>query len=240
VQPGGYHLTLFGDTGHTRVIYSAEPNTNPLHVIRFVSSDVPAEVRVLFEEPFSLKKYLPRGGGGFLRFRWPRQTESGAYELTPEEEMPGFSLGQFADEFKKSYYNTVLKHLGVTNKPHEFLHLRLALVWQKLQARVATVEKGFTICSAEDCSEGTANYENWSTPNRDYQVYELVSDLLQTYWDNYDDSKVQDEYEKWRGLKLDLHDGSGTAADYESLLNVWYNQYYSSDPRAAILTRWGY
>jgi hypothetical protein len=153
--------------------------------------------------------------------------------------MPNYSLEQFGEEFKKSYYNAVIKQMGVSNKPDEFTRLRLELVWQKLNYRVDIVKKGFAFCGVEDCSPGTAGYEDWGTPNRDLQIYELVEEIWDTYL-NSNDPKVDAEFKKWENLTLDLGDESGLVVTYRDLLDIWYYQYYSYDPRDGILRRWGY
>ncbi len=239
IQPGGYHLTIRTESGHTRMIYSTDVNSTANHLIRFVASDVPSQIRVLHEEPFSLKKFLPRTNGGFMRFRWPQLKADGTYQLTPEEEMPFYSLQQYGEEFQKSYYNSVLKNMGITNKPDEFIRLRLEVIWDKLQYRVGVAQKGFVLCQTEDCAPGTVNYEDWGTPSRDSQVQDLVIEVLQTYWENSDDRKVIAEFNKWRDLTLNIGDEYQTEVRYEDLLMIWYQQDYSFDPRDSLFKRWG-
>jgi hypothetical protein len=118
---------------------------------------------------------------------------------------------------------------------------------------VKIVEDGFDFCRNTDCSEGTFNYEEHSTPSRDKGIVEkfkIVDDLasnfsdfdesIAPYWENYKnqtrfnvlgDSKTVEEYRKLFKYRLisshpedDLRQRWGVnPSDIESTINRRFN-----------------
>lgn len=236
VLPGGYHLALREESGHTRLVHGTNPGVGSSKVITFVASDVPKKIRRLSAEPFGIRKFIPEGSGGFMRFRWPI-LDNGQYVLAASETMPSYSLNQFSGDFANNYYRTVLARMGMKNKPAEQLRVLLDLAWQKFSYRVNVVQEGFKVCQTEDCSPGTMNYENWSTPSRDSQIRDVVVEIYELLNDNWGSSAVDGEFEKWRYKSLEIE--SGTTVTLEELLDIWNSQSFSSDPRSSVLDRWG-
>jgi len=236
VTAGGYHLTIRTQSGHTRLIDFTKPEGSGSKAIHFVASDVPAKIRHLKPEYFAIKVALTPEEGGLLRFRWPILI-NGVYQLLPRERMPHFSMEQYEGDFLVNFYKAVTSRMGTAGKPEELLQVHMDAAWTKLNYRVGIVNDGYAFCSVNDCDPSSINYDDWSTPSRDQQIYEAVTDIFDILNENYSDPAVNNEFMQWANLTLEYSPGS--TLSFTDLLNVWSSKNYSSDPRDPVWKRWG-
>lgn len=243
-HPGTILLNLYDEyTGHTEIISDLNLEEVSPEPIRILASDVPREIRKLNEYPLQDWGNFPtRGKSGFHRFRWPMRTPLG-FRLQPEESMPYFSLEQFSEAFAKerpTLTETVIYRLYPDWDPDyaSFLRSLVNLVIQRLEARVKIVEDGYQFCRRNDCSEGTAGWESWSTPSRDAAISRIVQRINKTYQDSSCDRSCRDVLLSQMGKTLFRLGNKNVTL--KMALEIWANRKYSSDPRVSIEKRWGF
>jgi hypothetical protein len=243
-RPGTVILNLYDlGTGHTEVIADVSADGSNPEPIRVLASDVPRSVRQLYDYPIQdWGKFPVRNQFGFHRFRWPVQSQSRTI-LKPEMQMPFFSEEQFSEAFRReraSLTDVIIYRLYPNWSPDysAFMRSLVNQTLQRLQTRVKIVSDGYEFCWQNDCTEGTAGWEAWSTPSRDRAILRLVD-------------KINDTYSGWecdrncRNMLLEQMDTpivtleSGTFR-FRDALSVWANGSYSSDPRDPVPVRWGF
>ncbi|MBS1963382.1 MAG: hypothetical protein JST04_14295 [Bdellovibrionales bacterium] len=242
LREGAFHLELRTEDGHTRVFtnITRDPYSWPLEDMW---SNVPRKVRKLEVEPFTVYQQPPMKFGGILRHRWTRLTAASAY-LVPAEQMPGYSLEQYQPDFFQhgtyDYSAEVAARIRASTDPVIGLESVLKNLNQAIDDRKTLVEDGFKVCSAADCSPGTQNYEDWSSPSRDARLggyFDQVDGYLASlHGDDLDRAKdVLKSERKKNLLKFD-----GKKYRYDDVAAVWKAKKYSSDPRDPPATRWGF
>ncbi|MGE3756141.1 MAG: hypothetical protein AB7H97_00200 [Pseudobdellovibrionaceae bacterium] len=238
---GAYHVILHTESGHARVVYrTAKTNTEGALPFLIMDSNLPRMVRILAHGPF-WEEEQPRSksDGGFFRFRWPIKSGSG-WKLLESDEMPNYSNEQFRSEFmtNKSYALSVMLRLRPDMNFHQAFDFGLQSIIDKLNERIPVVEQGYRFCRENDCSPGTTNYQNWSTPSRDQRISSIIEQTEEivrlAVADGYDTDK------KWQSSQskevLSLGDKKYTL---RQMLDIWDNELFSSDPRSSIGRRWG-
>ncbi len=242
-HPGTVILNLYDqETGHTEIIADLATDENAPEPIRVLASDVPRDVRRLNEYPMQDWGLFPiRRKSGFHRFRWPVQTPNGP-TLQPEDQMPYFSEEQFSESFARerpTLTEAVIYRLFPRWNPDYSLFMRSLVeqTLQRFQARVKIVSDGFTYCSRNDCAEGTAGWEAWSTPSRDQAILRLVGKINNTYRNVACDRNCRNMLLSRMNTPI-LQIGTVTIHLREAL-ETWGNLEYSSDPRDPIAVRWG-
>ena len=239
---GAFHLELRAEDGHTRVFtnISRDSNSWPLEDMY---SNVPRKTRKLVVEPFTVFVQPPMGFGGILRHRWTRLTDDSAY-LVPAEQMPGYSLEQYQPEFFRhgtlDFSAEVALRIQDSVDPVEGLRSVFKNLNQAIDERKSVVEKGYAVCFAHDCSPGTQNYEDWSTPSRDArlgQYFDQIANLLASF--HGDDlaraKKLLTKERKKKLVKL-----GGKKRRYDEIAALWKAKKFSSDPRDPPAKRWGF
>lgn len=237
---GTHYLKLRDQGGHTLLV-AEFVNDKKIYTL---SSDVPRKVRKMNRYGFWEQKQPEynvnptQGVGGFLRMRWPKRVEGG-FDLVPAEEMPFYSLEQYADDFmtgNNDFADEVFKRFGNANTPLDRYNLAVTRLFTSLEARVQIVEDGFEFCAKYNCSEGSPNYENHSTPSRDKAIFETISfikDLMSTSQDPEMAEDWQSQLGKFAAVV------ETRALTLSELVGIWENGSYSSDPNSPILDRWG-
>jgi hypothetical protein len=235
LTPGTHHLDLYSDeTGHTMVVNEVNRVTGGL----FLSfSTVPREVRSIWTDYFYRETQINNfSRGGFLKIRWPVKVGN-SWSLVRRENMPGYSVEQYDDEFMTGFdyfYEAVEAKIGAITNPAEKVRQSIRMLRDRFLARVDVVKDGYEFCKLNDCSEGTLNYENWSTPGRDSRIVLLIenieyliegSDQLQRQWRaflNNEQLIIEGQPYKMRDVVYSFSYGN-----------------YSFIPTDEILTRWG-
>jgi hypothetical protein len=239
---GTHFLILRGESGHTLLVSEIVPEEK----IYTLCSTTPAAVRRLARASFTERQpqyfeEAQRGGGGFLKMRWPQKTPEG-FQLLPRTEMPYYSLEQYADDFIKNeshdFSEEVHHRLGLNLSPEDRYHEYVKKLYEGLEQRVSVVNEGATFCAVNDCSEGSPNYEAYSTPSRDGHILDFIESI----------HKVLHQY-GWilQNIKKDWDAQQSTAIvtieektlTLEEIIQIWSNKSYSSNPNDPIKTRWG-
>ncbi len=230
VLAGGYHLYLYGTSGHTQILWriGRDPDTFPIVTI---NSTVPQEVRPLFTMIFTVYNTDPERSA-LLRFRWP-DFRGQQVRLIEQEHMPHYSQEQFHGEFSSDFWRAVYARIN----PDFDLNLGAQGILKQLkdlyEKRVVIVEEGYAVCSRNPCRVGTPEWEKWSTPIRDGRIlnnvyaYQQISPAI-TDW-----SKI---LPLLRSIILNLQ---GSDFSLEDLMWHWMNWMYSSDPNDPPAVRWG-
>lgn len=235
--PGGYHVHLDSDSGHVQFVYQIGLQRDQIPVLT-LNSTVPRELRDLFEYVFAGADSYPEGNG-FTRMRWP--IVSGAdVSLVPSEQMPHYSLEQFEQDFVQSprlyFWEEVFHRLNPNANFDLIARKTLRQVADSFKARIPVVEKGYEICSANPCLEGSLEYEAWSTPSRDARILAGIGvyENLMPY--------VTD----WAAIREILYEpileleGYHYSYNLNELIGVWKEGRYSSNPNDEPRHRWGF
>lgn len=247
---GSAFLYLDDHSGHTLLVNeinngdSIESKTRlPMYTL---NSTVPKEVRPLYESFFYESSQPERnsyGNTGFVRFRWPIKSGVG---LVEEKKMPHYSLEQYDPAFmntddanndqEQQFSILVFKRLNPNFDPVLRITEGIQEVRDLLEARKDIVTKGYVVCK-NGCKEGSADYENWSTPSRDKRLRELMKDL-QAYQNSlYGVEGVTKAWEDAQNKTITEID----SVNYTLAHVKWTfdNNFFSSNPNLPPTYRWG-
>lgn len=246
---GTAYLSLGEVSGHTLIVNEINVNDSattrlPMYTL---NSTVPKTVRPLYESMF-YTSFQPQksayGTVGFVRFRWPKS--SGASALVDMKDMPYYSEEQFDPDFMepvnednpdyKDFSITVFKRLNPNFDPTLRITEGLTEVRQMVDARKDVILEGYAVCQ-KGCPEGSADYENWSTPSRDKRIKELITDLERYQNALYAIPSVMDAWQK--ALPQAILDLDNVTYDFSHLKWTFQNNFFNSDPNQTPDTRWG-
>ncbi len=176
---GTHHLALSSLSGHTRLINEVNASKSDRLPVYAIASTVPRHIQKLSSYFFYINDQGVRASGGYLKIVWPRKIND-VWSLTPATQMPDYSEEQYSKDFtgaEASFGIALLKRIN----PDFDVKLRVTEGIQYLKDQIITrqqvVEQGAEFCKRSDCSPGTANYEDWSTPSRDAHLKETFEDL---------------------------------------------------------------
>lgn len=117
----------------------------------------------------------------------------------------------------------------------------LAEIKMRIKDRIQIVEEGYEYCKKNDCKEGSAGYENWSTPSRDKRVLTLYADLANTILQ----LSNQPEYfvgamASWKEeVNNPLISLFGNAYSLLQIMNSWGVDGFNVQPWETVEKRWG-
>lgn len=234
LSEGAYRLTISGRSGHTVLIHRQNLNGVPLYSL---NSTVPKKVRSLSESIFMPSRIDKRKEGGLVKHLWIVRKSGKLVKVRPRH-MPGYSLEQYDPEFGKDNFSVaVLYRIDPHFNPVKVYENLFQATVDFVKARVSVVEEGNAFCKVNDCSPGTQNYEDWSTPSRDKQLYEKMAKEESLY---YSFLSISDEIGSIRPNKIIEKNIEvlGEKFSYKFLKEIWNKKYYNSDPRASLQQRW--
>ncbi len=244
------NLYVGGGTGHTLNVIKAEEDSMSVP-IEVLWASVPRMLLVSTSAFFQSEQPTGKdeGSQGFVRFRWPVK-EKGAWKLTEREKMPFYSLEQYDPEFMKNETNftvAVLKKLFPGFDVKKLLEAAVENLEKSIKRRAGLVSDGYEYCVVKnnDCSPGSAGWEDWSTPSRDRGIREMIRDLQKfshELADNYYDETGQQEkiWEVWTKAWIhELLDYKGEKITLKELVYIWTVGGYNVDPRVSPELRWG-
>jgi hypothetical protein len=224
--------------GHTMIISKIDRSGKAAPLWK-LSSTVPAEVRTLFEEVMIDPIHTEMSSGGFLRMRWPQMVQ-GKWVLIEKDKMPLYSLEQYTPEFTAEAGNftlSIVKRLGIQFNPKAIIQNAANGLISALQARVPIVQQAYAFCKVNDCTEGSFNYEEHSTPTRDGRivksfqtveslVYEFITfdHTLEQFWNEFLDL-----------TDLTIEGETKTLAEYRNLFQRGLTSYHPDD---TVAERW--
>lgn len=239
LTPGVHHLSLGGRSGHTLIVTDTQP-LNPMKVpIVMMASTVPAEARMLIRSGYSYQRPAVKEGG-FMRMRWPVRSSQG-WKLKSAQQMPHYSMEQYDEKvFPNSSPHPlhVYRRINPHFDPLVLIQSLAQEVQQALKIRQQVVEDGYKHCQSHDCTEGSAGYEDWSTPSRDRQLEQLLNLLESTYNEL---SSLDPRISAWWAALLkqeDFFEIDGETYSLEILQSQWRKKLYSSDPQLPTENRW--
>jgi len=231
--------TIHLDGGHTMIISEIDYNQKLSAPIWKLSSTVPATVRKLYKEIMVDSEITNKESGGLFRMRWPiKQAQS--WSLVPKEEMPLYSMEQYEDEFTQEFSHftlALINKIGIDFDPKKVIHETVNNITNSLTARVKIVEDAFAFCTNNDCSEGTMNYEEYSTPTRDGRLtalYKTANDLVKSFIDFAPeiDQTLKDKLET---TTFTVEGVSKNLLEWQELLENYALSYH---PDAPVSARW--
>lgn len=237
-QPGTIYLTLTSHSGHTRQVYRFTENQS----IVLLWSNLPRIIRVLDESyfrPSSQPDYLQ---GGLLQHRWVYQDSDHQWKMKAKASMPHYSTEQYERSFMNGYsyfYEAVKSRVFDRDPGEELSDLKEAieLLNHHLTIRTQLVKEGFVFCQSNNCEEGSANYDNWSTPSRDA----IIEDLFDQAASLISRSQNEETLNYWSEIKNTtqyqvLEEG---LISLNLISQIWERKHYQSDPNQPIAKRWG-
>lgn len=236
---GTYHLATHATSGHTQLVNEVNSTSTSRLPLYAAASTVPREVRALHTYPFFDSTQPEQASGGFLRFRWAQKV-GGTWTMVAPAQMPHYSVEQYEPDFMKDTANfsiAVYKRINPAFDPVLRVKESEATIEQLIRERAQVVEDGFAFCASRDCSPGTLNYENWSTPSRDKRLGSIVTDTESYVRDiSYYFPQAVAEWEQFRSkivLRLGKYDFT-----MAGLILVWNLNFFDSEPVTPVESRW--
>lgn len=232
--PGAYHVRAYDDTGHVQLVYQIglQPDQIPILTL---NSTIPRRVRDLTEYVF-LDAATHASAGGFMRMRWP-QWNADVVSFVADELMPHFSWEQFDPRFvrggRKHFWEEVFYRLNPGANLEMLSERSLIQVRDLYLARIPVVEEGYTYCRAHSCSEGTLDWNAWSTPSRDKRIASSIGVFESLYQRTGGTERIR------RLLSQDILSLGRDEYSLNQLIQIWNRHAYSSDPNVPIRRRWG-
>ncbi len=225
-------IRLLGN--HTEIISKINFNNGKIPAYLY-SSTIPRRLRELMKTIFLPASNPNIKTGGLVKFRWPSEK----FKLKPKKEMPFYSEEQYSEEMNNGdlFALELFKKLNITLDPNEIIKEFIADLHNILNTRVEIVEEGFNYCQSKDCSLGSINYENHSTPSRDkrfknkLKTYEAIIDSFE-----YALPGIRDTYaKKLTETKISINDKELSLQSISSKMN---NFWLSFNPNDSIEARW--
>lgn len=239
---GAHFLNLHERSGHTQLVHRVDLGEGALIPFLIVQSTVPRKVREVNESLFWGTEPVQKNMSGFLRILWPK-IRDGVYSIDRPENMPGYSLEQYAPDFIRAKDRAYSLEVMLRLKPNldfvailkgGFHNLR-----EMLKIRQGLVEEGFKQCPSRSCKPDSSLYDDWSTPSRDKQIGLLMLQLKMISAMPFPGDISRDIRAAFKQemetviLQLDGVDFTMNQAFF-----VWDNQTFSSDPNDEPGLRW--
>jgi len=241
--PGIHHLDLHEASGHTQLVHRVDLSDKAMIPYYIIQSTTPRQVRVLSEAMVWGSALAQKGQNGFLRILWPK-VKNGTYSLEKPENMPGYSLEQYAKDFIREENRPNFLEVLLRLKPGlDFVGLvktGYSNLTDMFKARVGIVDEGYSHCPNNSCAPGSSEYDSWSTPSRDHRITDGIEQLAMLGMVALPDPLNQ-EVAKAMKAALDSVAVTLNGQDYtlRSLVFAWQNEMYSSDPNDEPGVRWG-
>lgn len=237
---GNYIVTQVNRVGHAKIISETHYNVPTELPFYTLASTVPRIVRPLVRESFVDQEWPNKGTKELLAFRWPVVNNS-RWTLKPVTEHSRYSPEQFDESLKKSYpafITFILSRVKDNYDPVKLVEFGVREIVDYTKLRIDVVNKGYAACGNRICTEGSGEYDDWSTNSRDEKLlkkfiemdklvkeFEPLSPGLYEFWVN----QLRNTIINIDGLPL-------------SLSNVRYlfeRKFTSPNPNVTPKERWG-
>lgn len=234
--PGVFYLTRTiprVSTGHTQIIIKTQKKLLTLE------STVPRAVRMLYIFDFFPER-PKKDVRGFRAMKWARKNKDGKIYLLPSHKHPNYSEAQFdKTDLSQTFDASVYNSLGISyDAKYRYKSLRRYLKAMLLR-RIIVVNTGYGVCSSQDCSVGTQNFDNWSTPSRDEKIRETFEKLNQIV-EYIGDMRFAKLHQKMLARKkIKVVQNPKIKLTWKSLESIFLDYQFNSDPRVHPLKRWG-
>ncbi len=238
-REGIHHLHLSYSSGHTRIVNEVNANSSTKIPLKLIWATVPRDLANLTEGGFWDSHSPEKNVSGFLRILWPIRSGS-RWVFEKKENIPHYSEEQYDENFKgeePSFALALIKKIAPNFDPILIYENGKKLILDSIDQRIKIVEDGYAICSQQDCSEGTENYENWSTPSRDKRLLNNLKEL-ETYLSSI--SQLTTEPMKLYQEALQSETISLLGQNYSLGLfrTIWLAKAFSFQPWDPIEERW--
>jgi len=240
LRAGAFSITKNPGSNHAKLIsenHFDDPTQFPLFTL---ASTVPRRVRSLVREPVTDEGWPVEGEKSFLNFRWPIVSGNSVYLKSADGHL-NYSREQYDLTLRHQYpvfVEFLLRRLNNNYDPKHVIELGVQDIVAYTQERIQVVSEGELFCRSHDCSRGTQNWEDWSTPSRDKKLKEKFSNfdaLIGLFEEN-----SPGILEQWRRAQVDT---KVTILGYNlSLKTIRYlleSGKASSDPNVSTTQRWG-
>lgn len=210
--------------------------------LKWYSSTVPRKIRKLYLGSFSGSQPT-YDYNGFQRPRWVKKVNN-VWTMVAPESMPWYSLEQYDSSFvtdPEQFEEKVYERLFSAQLPPEQKYSNYVnALYSQFDWRVYVVEDGYNYCFPNGCPEGSASYENYSTPSRDSRILSLILKIENLLTEH----NIPELHADWSYVLNNYYlritsDSESRYIYYHELIRIWKSQLYSSDPNQSILVRWG-
>jgi len=237
IAPGSLAAgTIFLYDGHAGIVGRIVLDGSTYSPVQTWEATLPRRVTRMFERNFFGSGADLEAGTGLLRFRWPVFVR-GRWQYLPEKQHPYYSLEQYSPNFAaigESFDQAVARRIDPKQyEPAQRARLMIDALYRYLLDRVPLVRTGYNKCRQKQCRQGSALWEEYSTPGRDGMIDLKVIHLQRLIHDNgLDEEKFAAEM---RAKTIPIDDGRMvTVQDM-----VENHEWLSHDPNDSIEARWG-
>ncbi len=233
IRPGVFFIHDYVESRHVDIVHKIDWSGRTLP-LTMLSSTVPAEIRELTSYPFYFTSFPIKNKSGFMRFRWPNQTQTDFFSNEQYD-----LENQYA---KQSFDSVVAKRiLGFPLKADVKIHQLFSSLIEKLNSRIKIVEAGHQHCHIDECQKGSSSYYNYSTPARDgnigYMIF-LIEEIVNNEGFGEDSSTISLIHQEY--LASEIRITADRSLSLRDVISVWKDNQYSSNPNDAIHIRWGF
>lgn len=233
--PGAHHLRLHDSSGHTQFVWKTSSRREEIPVLT-LNSTVPRQNRLVMPSIF-FEQSADRKGVAFQRMRWP-QWRGDKVSLVDKQQMPDYSEEQFEENFVGAPRTAFWEEVFFRLNPQFDFKIALRKGLEQLEGmfldRAKIVEDGYAVCQGGKCPQGSALFEDWSTPARDGRISATINTLSMLQWRAGLGSGDLEPILSKVVLRQD-----GLEFTLAQLRDTWGYQWYSSDPNLDPLVRWG-
>ena len=233
VIPG---TAFFITESHSGIIGHVVLDGSHAHPLQTWEATVPARIQKMSEKSFLAPRPESTVYSGLVKFRWPIPA-NGQWKYLPVREHPFYSMEQYSSGFyegNSDFVEAVAKRIDPTDyDPWDKMEKVLDTITRFLQVRIPIVLEGNRKCRKGGCPEGSAQWENYSTPGRDGMITLLMDHLRKIIESNQlDPERVKEEMEQ-------IH--FRISGDLSITFYHLYQNYpwLSPHPEDSIEARWG-
>jgi hypothetical protein len=235
VRPGSMFMIIRPTDGHTQTIHEVNPN----YGIFTLWGNEPASESV-FESALLIEIQNKMTIGMWRQVRQVTSSAGTTWELTPANQMPGYSTAQFTQVFNSNgeMNDWLNSQLGVQESDSARLQVLERAFEQGLQTRLLMTAESIPFCVVNPCSTTSANYDNYSTFARDAKLISEQQEIAGLIAKMGPDSSDVNNFEQNVGAEGEVIKGSGLT--YLRLVtDPTLLPKLNSDPRFPYEARWG-
>ncbi|MBN1868745.1 PQQ-like beta-propeller repeat protein [Candidatus Sumerlaeota bacterium] len=231
VRPG----TVFCNEQHSGIVYSV--NRANFFPIKVAYSTLPPKIRPLilinYEEELTYRDI----GQGLVNWNWWRKNpETGAFEIVPDEKMPGYSEEQYKHPEGLALRLHAAYSVGRKDK-RMALDEMMRNFHSAVQMRIPVVEEGYQVYRGrpKDRDRGSALYDSFSTPGRDARLRNELEDMDEMVKNNvFSDIELVDRLRQER-----FHPPGLPEATFLEFRHAMLGGLVSPEPWDTPARRWG-
>jgi hypothetical protein len=233
VTPG---TPFFITESHSGIISRVILDGSSAHPLQTWEATVPAKLQKINEKNFLAPRPESTVYSGLVKFRWPIRV-NGQWKYLPAREHPFYSSEQYSSSFYEGYgdyVEAVAKRIDPTDyDPWDKMEKVVDTITRFLRYRIPIVLEGHKKCWRGGCPEGSAQWENYSTPGRDGMITLLMDHLHKIIESNpLDPEKVR---EKMEAIHFPISKDLSVTFYHLYQNHLWL----SPHPEDSIEARWG-